>query len=403
MKKIISFLLLFITSSVIIANDLNHEIKIVFRYDDYQLSPTTFYDSLFYFFRENDIPLCLGIIPFDKNGLFHNEMNSEQLNDISTRIKRGELEIALHGFSHTDNELCKGSFLVKPVLSEFSRSEYNNQFLRIKKAKNAIDSILNINVNIFIPPFNTYDKNTLESLANLKFEIISASINGSSASDKIKYIPSTINDLNKLPKVIRRYQNSNVLIVVLMHSYSFKDGTGTNYEGTHSNRMDFKQLNTLLSWIKSLDYINATTFYSLNKNEIFDNKRLELNSLDNNLVIKILNKLKYYRYDIYNTSEYERGYKMIFLILNTFLHIVIFLMIYLLTRVITKRIKPSRILMWTFIATMLFLVCLILYNKINSHSLTIISITVSTIFIALLLGVITGNKVSTEQKILNIS
>lgn len=403
MKSIILLLLFLLSFPLGKANDPGQKIKLVFRFDDYQLSPTKFYDSLFYYFQKNNIPLCLGIIPFDKNGLFHNEMNSEQLNDLSTRIKRGELEIALHGYSHTDNELCKGSFLVRPVLSEFSRSDYNNQFIRLKKAKNAIDSILNINVNIFIPPFNTYDKNTLKSLDDLKFEIISASINGSSASDKIKYIPSTINDLNELPEVIKRYQNSNVLIVVLMHSYSFKDETGNEYDGTISRRIDFKQLNSLLNWIKSQNYVNTTTFSILNQNETFDNKRFVLNSLDNNLVIKILNKLKYYRYDIYNTSGYERGYKWIFIILNTFLHLFIFLIVYTISRFITKMINPSRTLMSIIIAAMFLVVCLILYNRINSHSLIIISVMVTTIFTAMLLGLITGKKVSVKQKVLNIS
>lgn len=131
----------------------------------------------------------------------------------------------MHGFNHNDNELGKGSFLINPVASEFARLEYNNQFKRINKAKKSIDSLLNINVNIFIPPFDSYDDNTLKVLDSLKFGIISASMDGSSSSDKISYIPFTINDLNELPKIVKKYQYDNLTIVVLMHPYSFKEGT----------------------------------------------------------------------------------------------------------------------------------------------------------------------------------
>lgn len=103
MKSIISFLFLFITISVIKANNLNQRIKIVFRFDDYQLTSTKFYDSLFYIFQKNNIPFCLGIIPFDTNGLIHNEMNPEQLSDLNLRIIRGKIEIALH---------CMGSIIM---------------------------------------------------------------------------------------------------------------------------------------------------------------------------------------------------------------------------------------------------------------------------------------------------
>ncbi len=133
-------------------NNLAQKIQIVFRYDDYQLTSTKFYDSLFYVFQKNQIPLCLGIVPFDKNGLIYNEMNQEQLSDLNFRIKRGDIEIALHGFNHNDNKLFKGSLLVNSVPSEFARLEYSKQFAKISEAKKSIDSLLNLKVKIFIPP-----------------------------------------------------------------------------------------------------------------------------------------------------------------------------------------------------------------------------------------------------------
>ena len=243
------------------------------------------------FSRRINIPLCLGIVPFDnKNGLIYNEMNQEQLSDLNLRIKRGEIEIALHGFNHNDNELFKGSLLVNSVPSEFSRLEYSIQFAKISEAKKSIDSLLNINVKELTPPFDSYDDNTLKALDSLRFEIISASVDGSSCSDRIKYIPPTYNDLNSLPKIIKKYQNDNVLIVVKMHSFSFK--AGNNYAGGPSKRIYFKQLDLLLNWIYNQKYVNATTFSILNQNEIFDNKRFVLNSVNKNLLVKDIKKIQ---------------------------------------------------------------------------------------------------------------
>jgi peptidoglycan/xylan/chitin deacetylase (PgdA/CDA1 family) len=316
-------------------------------------------------------------------------MNQEQLSDLKASIRKNEIEIALHGFNHNDNELHKGSFLINPVKSEFTGLEYNNQFEIINKAKKTIDSLLNINSNIFIPPFNTYDDNTLKVLDSLKFEIISASIDGSSISNKMRYIPFTLNNLNELHKVIKKYQNDNTTIVVLMHPYSFKGGS--NYSGDYSKPIDFRQLDNLLNWIKNQNYINTTTFSMLNQNEIFDSKRFVLNSLDHNLLIKALNKMEIYRYGVYNTAEYEIRHKGILTLFNLLFHILTFVIIYGTTKIITKMIKPSKKITALFFAFLTIVLFLFIYSKINSYSLITLSVFSITIFVALLSGTIRAN------------
>jgi predicted deacetylase len=358
--------------------------KIVFRFDDFQLISSTFYDSLLYTFKKNKIPICLGTIPFDKNGLFHNELNYKQLNSFKTSIKNNEIEIALHGYDHKDNELKKGSFLKSPIESEFSKLSYKAQFTRLKIAKESIDSLLGINVNIFIPPYNTYDDNTLKVLDTLKFEIISANIYGPSRSNKIKYIPFTINDLNELQKVIRKHQNHKISIIVMMHSFSFKGGS--NYVGDYAKPMDFKQLDALLHWIRNQYYIEATTFSALNQGEIFDNKRFDLNSLDNNLLFKALKKIGIYRYGVYNTSEYITRYKGTFAILNALFHILTFLFFYWITKILAKMIKPSKTIILLLFSSMVIILLLFIYIKSNSDSLFALCALIITVFGAILSG-----------------
>lgn len=389
MKFFIFFLFLFLSASGSSINKFGQRIKIVFRYDDYQLTSTKFNESLLNSFKKNHIPLCLGIIPFNEDGLIHNELTQEQLVDFTSRIKKGEVEVALHGFNHKDNKLVEKSFLVNPIPSEFAKLRYTDQFEKINKAKRSIDSLLNINVNIFIPPFNTYDDNTLKVLDSLKFEVISASIDGSSSSNKIKYIPSTCSDLNELSDIIKKYPNDNLVIVVLIHPYSFKGGS--NYSGGPQKRIDFKQLETLLNWVNNQKYINSTTFSRLNQSEIFDNKRFVLNSVNNNLLLNILKKLKFANYGVINTVEYETSHKWIYILFNILLHIITFLFIYFVYSLITKMIKPNKAMVITYLAVTILIIFVIIYNRINSYNLITYIVFMLTIFIGMFLGLLYGN------------
>jgi peptidoglycan/xylan/chitin deacetylase (PgdA/CDA1 family) len=387
MKSMICFLLLFLDISVITANRLEGKINIIFRFDDYKLTSNVFYDSLFYVFNKNHIPLCLGIIPYDKNGLIFNNLDQEQLNGLRLRIVKNEIEIALHGFNHNDNSLSKKSFLVRSVSSEFANLNYKDQFKKIKKAKIAIDSLLNSKVNIFIPPFNSYDDNTLKVLDSLKFDIISASIDGPSKSDKIKYIPYTINNLNELPKLLTKYQFDKT-IVVMMHQYVFKEGTG--YMNHFSPRIDFNQLDSTLNWINNNTNLSTTSFSMLSHSEDFGNKRFVLNSTNKNLIIKILYKLKLYRYGVYSTVEDIRNHRFILTLVNIIFHIISFVSIYFASNIITKFIKPFKVIMLLFSASMIIVILGILYKGIYSHYQITYLVFAAIISIAILLGIIRG-------------
>jgi peptidoglycan/xylan/chitin deacetylase (PgdA/CDA1 family) len=371
--------------SITKTNESNKRINIVFRFDDYKLCSTNFYDSLFYTFKKNNIPLCLGIIPFDKKGLFYNELNQEQIKDLKSRINNNEIEIALHGFNHGVNKINILPYKKFSNESEFVGLDFKDQIKKIKKGKISIDSLLNIKINIFIPPYNSYDETTLEVLDSLKFQIISAIKDGPHSSTRIKYIPYTINDLNELPKVVKAFHYDNGVIVVLFHSYSIKGG-GNNPEGPRKV-IDFKDLDLLLGSIKDQTSISTTTFSKLNQVEIFDEKRFVLNSTNNNLLIKLLYKLKLYNYGVYLMPESLRVSKYILDISNVFLHIIIFIIIYYTSKVITKLIKPPKTIIFIFRAVIVLMFFGILYKISFSHNLFVYIAFIITILTAMFLGI----------------
>ena len=195
------------------------EIKMVFRYDDYLLMPSKLNDSILYIFQKNNIPLCIGIIPFDNANSVINSFNQDQINDLISRIQRKEIEVALHGYNHNNN--ANVLFFTKFASSEFATLSYANQIEKLEKGKRYLDSLLHIDMKVFIPPFNTYDRTTLKALENLHFDIISANTKGPDGNGKIQYIPGTFVDFVNLPKIIEANKNSDDSYYSLFSSIFF--------------------------------------------------------------------------------------------------------------------------------------------------------------------------------------
>ena len=320
------------------------ETKIVFRYDDFQLIPSWLSDSLLNIFQKNNVPLCIGIIPFDRSGSFINELKSEQINDLRSRIQKNEIEVALHGFNHLNN--LKASFLSKATYSEFATVNFEKQYEKLAKGKNTLDTLLKTNTRVFVPPFNTYDNNTIRGLEDLGFEIISGTMQGTSNSDLIKYIPVTYEDFSELPEIIKKYKNDDVTIILYFHPYTFKGGS-SEYSNNLSELISIDQLDTLLNWTKKQN-VSFYTFSELAKTENFNRVLFKANSLKYNLLKKILNKLKLYRYGVYSTLEFHK-WNVGLIIGNILLHLLSFIfvyyVIYFLIKILHHGLKLVLILM----------------------------------------------------------
>lgn len=334
-NKLLSIVLLVFLS--FFSANANGKIRIVFRYDDYILVPSKFCDSLLYIFHKNNIPLCLGVIPFDRANIIINKLNQEQINDLRSRIQKKEIEVALHGYNHLN--ILKPSFLNKNTYSEFASENYFKQFDKLSKGKKALDSLLNIEINVFVPPFDTYDNNTLKALIDLNFKIISGDKYGGCIYDEIKYIPATYGDFFKLSEIIEKNINDNVTIVFLFHPYSFIENS-FKYPDIIEPRISLNYLDSLLSSIKKQD-ISFYTFSDLAKTENFDRALYESNSLKYNLLTKILNKLKIYRYGIYSSIAFHNKYKEFLLFGNIIMHLLSFLFVYYFVYYFIKIFHPS--------------------------------------------------------------
>lgn len=333
-KKILPFFLLIFFNSLLAGNA--DGVKVVFRYDDFLLKPSPLNDSLLNTFARNNIPLCIGIVPFDTSGNFLNGLDSAQISALRSRISRGEVEVALHGFNHR-NHLKPGRF-TKSTYSEWAEMQYDDQVKKLSYGKNILDSVLGTNIKVFVPPFNTYDDNTLKALETLGFEIVSGSRQGSSNGQTIQFIPSTYEDFSSLSEIIEKNRDNDVSVIVYFHPYTFKGGSD-KYSTREEGNMSLEDLDSLLAKLNSAN----TSFFSfsgLAETGDFNSGSFRNNTMKYNLLKKTLLYTKLYNYGTLRSSG-STGTDNALTAANILLHILIFLITFSLTGLFLKIFHPE--------------------------------------------------------------
>ncbi|MFA5393859.1 MAG: DUF2334 domain-containing protein [Candidatus Ratteibacteria bacterium] len=263
-KILIALLLLFIplTSAGIERNHERNRITVVFRYDDYSsLSPTNIELKLIETFKKYDIPCTFGVIPCVCVRDFQDvrpqniaPLTPTKINILKDAIKAGVLEVALHGFSHqTIHEKRYG-------YTEFSGLDYNSQVTKITKGKNYLEKMLNVPITTFIPPWNSYDPNTIRVLEKLGFKTISADKRGAVKKfSPLEFRPERCgpNKLRDKIKSARCTWGTHPVIIVLFHAFEFLE------VDKKRGNITYQDFDKLLSWIASQKDIRVQTIGQL--------------------------------------------------------------------------------------------------------------------------------------------
>jgi hypothetical protein len=170
----------------------------------------------------------------------------EATDKLDDAVRSGLLEVAQHGFTHS-NRLAVGRSGEK---SEFWGMDHASQFRMLSAGKGALESLYHVSVTTFIPPFDTYDSNTLRALDDLGFEVISASSNGhrtvtGASLERLRFLPYTCEpaDLREAVEAARRSSDPDALIVIMLHPYDFVE-----YD-RHRGKFTYQSFAGLLSWL----------------------------------------------------------------------------------------------------------------------------------------------------------
>lgn len=235
------------------------QIVVVFRYDDVSNGSNTDVDMrVLAAFQDRKVPITFSVIPFC--GAFPKEAGQPDpspLNEAKAWMLRraldvGGFEVAQHGYSHEDVRAGQpdGS-------SEFRGDPYERQYERIVRGKRHLERVLDIPVVSFVPPWNTYDEQTVRALKELGFRVFSPG--GPDAAIQAKYHLPFVGDCQSLTTLKQRIEEArkgttpHPLVPGLFHVFQISDYNKQYGEFT------FVELESLLDWIRDQHDVKCMT------------------------------------------------------------------------------------------------------------------------------------------------
>ncbi len=250
-SEVYLIILLFFGITFIISgqeNTAEKQINVVFRYDDYSANSVTSVElKIIEAFRKYRRPITFGVIPFKVAGDVHNPspqdllpIDSVKVEILRTGFEEGILEISMHGYSHQTNSAEQ--------LSEFAKLAYKDQVEILSKGKEFLQNMTGAQVTTFIPPWNTYDINTLIAMEETGFSTLSANKKGLVLKGlNINYLPFScgLTELQDAIQAARKSSDNQPLLVVLVHDYDFLD---INKE---LGEITFQDFTTLIDWVSA--------------------------------------------------------------------------------------------------------------------------------------------------------
>ena len=146
-------------------------VTVVFRYDDYSSrSNIDLEKKILRAFSRNRACCTFSIIPFISAVDYLDTKPQEviPLTAAKAEIARqamaaGTMDAAQHGYSHQRQGYTHGWY------TAYEGLDYDSQLHKIRLGKVFLEKILGANIITFVPPYNSYDANTLKVLEKLNF------------------------------------------------------------------------------------------------------------------------------------------------------------------------------------------------------------------------------------------
>ncbi len=237
-------------------------IRVVFRCDDYSTQSDTALElKLLDVFRRHHAPITLAVIPYVSDHPLNRPgepegnlypLTKEKADILKSAVAEKLVEVAQHGYSHH-------SRLSSP-LSEFADLAADEQRQRIVAGRQLLKEAVGTDITIFIPPYNSYDVETLRILEAEGFTILSAAQLGPVRPGKLAYIPETVDPkgIQRAVADARAAADPSPVIVVHFHNYDLRENTKAAMQ--HPYLMSLAELDQLVAWTVAQPDVEAVTF-----------------------------------------------------------------------------------------------------------------------------------------------
>jgi peptidoglycan/xylan/chitin deacetylase (PgdA/CDA1 family) len=250
---------------------------VIFRLDDIPYDLATYDETrididlaVMGVFHKKNQSLTLGLV------LRYLELHPKLLEFILQGYRRGTFELALHGWDHED-------------YSKLSQVDQERYLLR---AKTKFDQLFGNSSTIFIPPYNMFNRFTINAMKKLRIKIISSSVYSDyhlffmvnqtkkvSQDNHICHLPEMVSfetfegtkpiriPLAQIVSDVEHCLSKYGYAIITLHPQSFAKFTGTKSDdlSLKESTIDIDQINRLNSLIEKLldSNIRITSFSKL--------------------------------------------------------------------------------------------------------------------------------------------
>jgi predicted deacetylase len=276
--KILLFEILSIIALLLIAGTADGTVYVVFRYDDFagnkpyvrEAEPAMMkiweaekaIDDLF---NKYGVPYVVSVIPATNSRYSENganlkttflEEDQEKVKFIKHAVQAGRVEVAQHGFSHTNHA---GS---NHKRGEFRERDYESQFQDITRGREILLRALDLtDLSTFVPPYNGWDRNTAKAIKAAGFRILSADFYYYYDSvEGLVLIPFT-SQLWELESMLNQghLQNDSVIVVIYHPAQIVK------FQGSEGRFFGIERFEKLLQKLMALPNTKVVTFQQLSQ------------------------------------------------------------------------------------------------------------------------------------------
>jgi len=182
-------------------------------------------------------------------------LSADNAPHLVTAHHKGLIEIAQHGYSHEQRGSTK-----QGRKSEFAGLAANEQARLIGEGRDLLTRMFGCDITGFVPPWNTCDTTTLETVRDLGFQYFSAGFDAPTVN-KLTWLPRTCQIRNIVAAVeeARRYAWSRPLVIAVMHHYDFHE------LGSPHAYIDLAGLQARLAWLAAQQDLRTVTLDTMSR------------------------------------------------------------------------------------------------------------------------------------------
>lgn len=287
-------------------------VTIFFRYDDYSaLSHAAVDRGVIDIFGRHQLTCTFAVVPAITSiypwveGSDQQEipLSQEKKAELREAVRSGAVDLALHGWRHLANE-----HTCHPDPSEFRGLSLDEQTRILQRGRDYLADAVGAPPTLFVPPWNSYDGNTVKALELSGFRGISAARNSPmpEKTSKLAFAPYTaeLGGMRAAIDAARKGGEDQPVVGIMMHPYDFIES------GDKRGIITLAQFEQELLWLKQQKDVRVLPISALFDSSGMDLQRFLANrpsALEDSyppLVDRVESDL------VYHTTSGARGQKL---------------------------------------------------------------------------------------------